>query len=74
MTPPTWKQVTAAECLKWQIDNPMKEARFEGVAFSGSLRFNPESGAFEFLEAGRWKVIAYPGALCYTYFIPEVTE
>ena len=32
-----WKQVSAAECVKWQIDNPMKEAAY-GSQQSGRQR------------------------------------
>ena len=70
-----WKQVSAAECLKWQIDNPMKEAKGGTHTTRGNLRFNPESGGFEyFFNWEEWGPLSYPGYHEYTYFIPEVTE
>jgi hypothetical protein len=70
-----WKQVSAAECLKWQIDNPMKEAAY-GSQQSGRQRYNDKTGQFEILfeVQQEWVSTEYPGCDDYTYFIPEVTE
>lgn len=76
MTSPTWKQVTAAEGLKWQIDNPMKKVRCmldSRISFS---RWNDSEGAFEVqphaLEL--WGIDACPGDPSYIYFIPVIEK
>lgn len=75
MSETNWKQVTPAECLKWQIDNPMKEAAY-GMDQLGRQRYNKEAGQFEIYHRSidTWGETSVPGCPNYTYFIPEVTE
>ena len=76
MTSPTWKQVSAAECLKWQIDNPMKDASRETALTKEPVRFNEWAGSFEYFSTvgDCWCATDMPACRIYTYFIPEVTE
>jgi hypothetical protein len=70
MTSPTWKQVSAAECLKWQIDNPMKEA-CHGDTW---MRFNPTTNQHEekyhFHGLPTWEPVTDDVDPAFKYFIP----
>lgn len=84
MNEPAWKQVSAAECLKWRVDNPGKEAiaadseDLPNAESTIKIRWNLKTGVFEFRNgifiSGEWNVDVAPGDPKYTYFIPEVTE
>lgn len=75
MTNPNWKQVTPAECLKWQIDNPMMEIRADKHDRQWSQRWNRAKGSFEAMSSlGEFFPDDCPGDPSATYFIPEVTE
>lgn len=74
MNETTWKKVSAAECLKWRIDNPGKEACCDNGCGPMRIRFESTFGAFEVFDAGAWCTDEQPGSTEYTYFIPEVTE
>jgi len=80
-TPPElagYRPVSPAEAIKWQIDNPMKEAKyqFRTIDAGSKLRYNEGYGCFEEWNPQYqcWATCELPGDPKFTYFIPEVTE